>query len=130
MLLRVGGVRLKRVGGRRLQVTVQLSEKKGICSNSSKCVIYRKIIYFWLSLQCCVHIYYCICMYASVFSVVLLCLKHMKVSLSCVELLQECVHLVEYFIGLCNVRLCALLAVADTLRYQQIRWGVCCPCGN
>lgn len=56
----------------------------------------------------------------------------MQVCLSCVELLQECVcvYLVEYFIGVCDVRPCALLAVADTLRYQLIRWGVCCPCGN
>lgn len=36
----------------------------------------------------------------------------------------------EYFIAVCNVRFCALLAVADTLRYQLIRWGVCCPCGS
>lgn len=43
---------------------------------------------------------------------------------------RVCVYLVEYFIGVCYVRPCALLAVADTLRFQLIRWGVCCPCGN
>lgn len=82
------------------------------------------IFFSFFGFLCCVCVQMC-CL--SVLSVVLLCvLQHMWVCL----LIWLCVHLVERFIGLCNVRPCAQLAVAGTLHYQLTQWGVCCPCGN
>lgn len=77
----------------------------------------------------CAYVFLCMCECVKC-SVDVCIIAYEDVFVSCWIAAGVCVHLVEYYIGVCHVRPCALLAVADTLRYQLIRWGVCCPCGN
>ena len=118
-------------GGWRLQLTVWLSERTGTCGNSSKRDLQRRDFFSFLAFfaKVCAYVFLsvCVCIKCSV-SVCII--AYTSLFALCWIAVGVWVYLVMYFIGVYKFRPCAPLAVADTLHYQLIRWGVCCPCGN